>query len=252
MNAERDGARAIAGILAELTVAARPRLAFLRRASSGPGDAPGVLLCLSASFNPLTVAHAALIREARRIATPGEVLLLLAAANVDKAVEGLPHETRLALLLRYAASRPDLSIAAVAHGRFVDKLDAIRAAYPARTRVLFLLGFDTLVRLFDPKYYTDRSAALLRLFAGSEFIAANRAPAPPGEIEAFLSRPEVSPFASRIHSIRLPEDIAGVSATAVRTRLARGERIDGMVPWEIRRPLEALQERFAGQWAARG
>ena len=251
MGTERDSARTTAEILAGLTVAERPRLAFLRRAPSGLGDAPGMLLCLSASFNPLTVAHVALIRAAGRLAPPDEVLLLLAAANVDKTIAGLPLEARLDLLLRYAAPRPEISVGAVAHGRFVDKLEAIRAVYPAPTRVVFPLGFDTLVRLFDPKYYTDRSAALACLFAGSEFAVADRAPARPGEIEAFLARPEVSPFAPRIHPIRLPDDCARMSATLVRSRLSRGECVDGLVPPEIRQPLEGFRKRLEAQQAAR-
>jgi nicotinamide-nucleotide adenylyltransferase len=237
MDPERSGGRTASEALAGLRATEPPRLVFLRRAPAGLGDGAGVLLCLSASFNPLTVAHTALIREASRLMPPREILLLLAMANVDKPVTGLPLEARLDLLVRYAESRPSLSVAAVAHGRFVDKLEAIRAAYPAETRVIFLLGFDTLVRLFDPKYYPDRTAALSRLFGGSECIVANRAPAPPSDVDAFLARDEVSPFVQRIHSIQLPADLAEVSATAVRARLALGRPVADLVPPEIRTAL---------------
>jgi nicotinic acid mononucleotide adenylyltransferase len=115
----------------------------------------------------------------------------------------------------------------------VDKAQAIRAHYPEGTRLTFILGFDTLVRLFDPKYYTDRESSLSALFTAGEFIAANRAPDPPETVESFLARPDVSPFAHRIRVIRLPGEIAGISATLVRTRLARGEPITDLVPPEI-------------------
>lgn len=223
----------IADRLAGLSPAKPPQLAFLRRAPEGIGSAPGTLLCLSASFNPMTVAHAVLVDEGSRLVSPQEVLLLLATANVDKHGEGFALEQRLDLLLRFAELRPRVSVAAVYHGRFVDKLDAIRAAYPDATRVLFLLGFDTLVRLFDAKYYDDRDASLARLFGGSECIVANRGENTPRAVDAFLARPEVSPFTHRIHAMRLPMDIAAVSATDVRERLERGDPVAEMIPPEI-------------------
>ena len=213
----------IARMLASLRPDGAPHLLFLRRAPAGIKSPPGTLLCLSASFNPMTAAHAGLIREASRIVPPQEVLLLLATANVDKAVDGLPLEDRLALLLRFADSRPGVSVAAVAQGRFVDKMRAIHRSYPAGIRLIFLLGFDTLVRLFDPKYYTDREASLSALFDGSECVVGNRAPEPPEVVDAFLARPEVSPFAGRIRLVQL----------------AGGEPITDLVPPELGEPLEA-------------
>jgi len=208
-------------------------MAFLRRAPAGIQGKPGTLLCLSASFNPLTVAHCALIQAAGRIVSPDEVLLLLARANVDKAVTGLPLTERLDLLLRFAETRPGISVAATSHGRFVDKIQAILPRYPRGTRLVFLLGLDTLIRLFDPKYYRDRDAALARLFAKSECIVANRSPDRPAALATFLARPEVRPYASRIQAIELPEEVAAVSATTVRLRLGRGEPVLGLVPPEI-------------------
>jgi nicotinic acid mononucleotide adenylyltransferase len=228
----------IAELLAGLSPAEPPRLAFLRRAPAGLAVLPGTLLCLSASFNPMTVAHAALIREGSRLFSAQETLLLLATANVDKSGEGLPLERRCDLLLRFAESRSNVSVAAVAHGRFVDKMEAIRAAYPSDTRLIFLLGFDTLVRLFDPKYYTDREASLTRLFDRSECIVANRVLDSLNDVEAFLARPDVAPFAHRIHPIRLPTHLIAVAATDVRARLTRGEPIAELVPPEILASLE--------------
>ena len=221
------------GLLAGLDPNGPPRLAFVRRAPAGIAEGPGHLLCLSASFNPLTVAHVWLIQEAGSLTHPDEVLLLLAKANVDKEATGYPMEKRLALLSRYAEACPTLSVAAVSHGRFVDKAQAIRPHYSKGTRLTFILGFDTLIRLFDPKYYADRDDTLTALFAGSKFIVANRAPDPPEAIDSFLARPDVAPYTPSIQSIRLPEEIAAISATAIRRRLARGEPVAGLVPSEI-------------------
>jgi nicotinic acid mononucleotide adenylyltransferase len=223
----------MADLLAGLDPEGPPRMAFARRAPAGLGERAGHLLCLSASFNPLTTAHLWLIQEAGRVLTPDEVLLILAKANVDKAAEGLPLPRRLDLLVRYAESHPTFSVAAASHGRFVDKARAIRAHYAPGMRLAFIVGFDTLVRLFDPKYYTDRNASLSALFGASEFIAANRAPDPPEAITRFLARPDVAPHARRIRAIRLPPEIAAISATEVRARFARGESVSGLVPPEI-------------------
>ena len=225
-------------MLASLQPGTAPRLLFLRRAPACLGSQPGTLLCLSASFNPMTVAHAGLIREASRTIHPHEVLLLLATANVDKDVSGLPLGERLALLLRFAEPRPGVSVAAVGPGRFVDKMEAIHHAYPTGTRLFFLLGFDTLIRLFDPKYYSDKEGSLSALFKASECIVANRGPEPSKAMETFLARPDVSPFAGRIRVMQFPPDLASVSATEVRTKLTRGEPIDDLVPAELQGHVE--------------
>jgi nicotinic acid mononucleotide adenylyltransferase len=224
---------AFARLLAALDPHGPPRLSFARRAPAGIGERPGTLICLSASFNPLTVAHVWLIREAGRMTSPDEVLLLLAKANVDKVVFGLPLERRLSLLARFVESRPAFSVAACNQGRFVDKSQAIRPHYPPGTRLTFVVGFDTLVRLFDPKYYADRDASLSTLFRASDFIAANRAPDPPEAVTAFLARPDAAPYVHRIRVIHLPAEIAAISATSIRTRLARGESVTRLVPPEI-------------------
>jgi nicotinic acid mononucleotide adenylyltransferase len=210
-----------------------PTLAFVRRAPAGIRGEGGTLLCLSASFNPVTLAHLELIQAAAAVVTPDEVLLLLSLANVDKDMTGLPLERRVRLLLALAESRSAFSVALASHGRFLEKLAAIRAAYPDGIRPVFLLGFDTLLRLFDARYYADRNAALATLFAGSRCLAANRAPHSPGAVAEFLARPEVAPYADRIGIVKLPGDLAAVSATEVRRRLARGEPVADLVPPEI-------------------
>lgn len=235
---QAESGERMAQVLAGLDPEGPPRLAFARRAPAGIGGRAGRLLCLSASFNPLTMAHTELIREAGRAFRPDEVLLVLARANVDKPVTGLSLTKRLSLLARFVEPRPTFSVAACSHGRFVDKAQAIRLHYPPGTRLGFVVGFDTLVRLFDPKYYADPHASLSALFAASQFLAANRAPHPPEAVASFLARPDVAPYAHRVRVIQLPADVAAVSATEVRARLARGEPVSGLVPPEIQAVLQ--------------
>lgn len=230
---ELAAAQDLADLLAGLDPNGIPRLGFVRRAPGGIAERSGHLLCLSASFNPMTLAHVRLIQGASRPRPPDEILLVLAKANVDKTVTGFPLDRRLALLHRFAESHPTVSIAAISHGRFVDKVQAIRPHYPEGTRLTFIQGFDTLIRLFDPKYYADRDASLSALFAECDIVVANRAPDPPEAVEAFLTRPDVWPYANRIRVIQLPTAIAAISATDVRARLARGEPVTDLIPPEI-------------------
>lgn len=230
---ELAAAQYLADLLAGLDPKGTPRLGYVRRAPGGIAERPGHLLCLSASFNPMTLAHVRLIQGASRIRPPDEILLVLAKANVDKTVTGFPLVRRLTLLHRFAESHPTVSVAAISHGRFVDKMQAIRPHYPEGTRLTFILGFDTLIRLWDPRYYADRDASLLALFAECDIVVANRAPDPPEAVEAFLTRPDVRPYANRIRVIQLPAEIAAISATDVRARLAHGQPIAGLVPPEI-------------------
>jgi len=206
-------------VLEALTPASHT-LAFARPAPTGLHGSSGTLLCLSASFNPLTRAHWGLV------------------ANADKTIAGLPLAVRLALLERFAQSRPTVSVAATGPGRFIDKLSVIRTAYPAGTRIVFLLGFDTLVRLCDPKYYQDRDAALATLFAGCECVVAGRPPDPPEAVAVLRSTPPLARYQSRIHAVQLPTELAPITATATRAQLAKGEVPDS-VPEEIRPLLAA-------------
>ena len=117
MESNEPDARSVSDVLTDLAPVGLPHLAYLRRAPAGLGRDGGTLLCLSASFNPMTTAHAGLIREASRVFSPGEVLLLLSVANVDKAVTGLPHAARLDLRRYQAGNRFTLGQSRADFGR---------------------------------------------------------------------------------------------------------------------------------------
>ena len=125
------------------------------------------------------------------------ILLLLAVQNADKGacapyisyhapLPGLMHVCllapqpasfgdRLAMMLQFAedihsvARGTGLSIlpvevGVIKHARFLDKAIALRKAYPEGGEMVFLTGFDTLIRLFDPKYYGGTLAPLAPFF----------------------------------------------------------------------------------------
>lgn len=216
-------------LIAELDPLGLPKACWIHRGSA-TGQRLGVL---SASFNPLTNAHIAIVERARSEYELDEVLLVLAKANVDKQVFGATLAERLDMLKHYCASHPHLSLAAASHGRFADKVIALQRLYPQNTEIFFMLGYDTLVRLFDPKYYQDRDAELDSLFSECGFIAVNRDSMGISAIEQLMQQPENRRHAAGIHPLRLDENHARMSSSRVRELLRTGEAVEHLVPPEI-------------------
>ncbi len=225
-----------------LDLAGLPRIEIvqagaLAKRASGNGEIKRLGI-FSGSFNPITVAHAAMAEQAVAQFQLDELLLLLAKANVDKGVFGLPLAARLVTLKRYAESRPGFSVGASSHGRYIDKITALSALYPPQTEFHFIVGYDTLIRIFDAKYYTDFDAELRELFAACRFIVANRADADVEAIVAFMAQPATRPYAPFVSSLVLPDAYADVSSTEIRLRLEQGETITHLVPPVIAEFLE--------------
>ena len=209
---------------------ASPRIELVSAAtplSVGRGQKLGVL---SGSFNPLTLAHTYIIETALAECGLDALLLLIAKANVDKDVFGLPLAARLLTLKRYAVNNRKISVGASSHGRYIDKIKALKVISPPGTAFHFIVGYDTLVRIFDPKYYTDFHAELGALFTAARFIVANRAEADIQTIERFMDQPEMRIYAPYVSCLLLPDIYAYMSATEVRERLERGEAIEHLVP----------------------
>ena len=187
----------------------------------------------SGSFNPLTLAHARMIEETLTVYELDAVLLLLAKANVDKDIFGLPLAARLVTLKKYAEDRQKFSVGVSSHGRYIDKVTALKAIFPSETEFHFIVGYDTFVRIFDPKYYTNFHAELQKLFVSARFIVANRGEADIKSIETFMARPEIRRYTSYVSYLLLPDTYAYMSSTAVRERLAEGKAIEHLVPRSI-------------------
>ncbi|EMG46088.1 POF1 Nicotinamide mononucleotide adenylyltransferase [Candida maltosa Xu316] len=127
---------------------------------------------LDSSFNPPHLGHYALIEESLtknydNIPIANKVvLLLLSVKNADKVhPKPEPFETRLELMYLMANDLAkkypvNVSIGLTNHAKFVDKSLSIlnyikntEAANHPDIKLTFLVGFDTLVRIFNPKYY---------------------------------------------------------------------------------------------------
>ncbi len=213
-----------------LDTTADPRIVLHHRTSEPIIESGKHLGIFSGSFNPLTIAHIKLVEEARQQYQLDEILLLLAKSNVDKDVYGLPLAGRMLILKEFAVSQPYISIGVSSHGRYIDKVTALRTLYPPQTDFSFIVGYDTLIRIFDPKYYKNLHEELQHLFSECRFIAANREEADIHAIQQFLSQTSLQVYRQHVDYVLLPDDYAEISSTDVRRRIENGEPISHLVP----------------------
>ena len=216
-----------------LDPSAPPQIELVHRAVSPILQCGKKLGIFSGSFNPLTLAHTRMVEDTIAKYELDELLLLLAKANVDKSVFGLPLAARLLTVKKYVESRQAFSAGVSSHGRYIDKIVALKSIFPPDTECYFIVGYDTLVRIFDPKYYTDFHAELQALFVSARFIVANRAEADIKTIASFMAQSEIRQYAPYVLGILLPDAYAYMSSTQVRELLACGEAIEHLVPPSI-------------------
>lgn len=196
----------------------------------GPNKKIRRLGVFPSSFNPLTVAHVELTRRAKEEFDPEEVVLVLDAQAMDKEIHGASLEDRLWMLRLFARSCPGYRVAFSSHSRFLDKLRALSRLCPDVQEFCFIVGYDTIVRVLDPKYYDDRERALAELFRGSRFLVANRADGGRAELQTLLDKTENRRFKDRVDFFSLPAPQAHISSTLVRENVAQGGDIRGLVP----------------------
>ena len=218
-----------------------PVVRFVHRSAPPQPKHIGIL---DASFNPLTLAHEALVHHAQDTFNFDEIVLLLAKTNVDKALFGADLGQRLAMMVNYADSDTQmdtcLSIAGCSHARFIDKAHALRAHFSPDTQIYFLVGHDTLIRVFDPHYYIDMPAELKVLFSLCHIVSANRENPSREVFHRFMARPQCAPFVNRVHPLQLPPSFGNISSTEARKRIRAGDPITDLVPESIAQFIETL------------
>jgi nicotinic acid mononucleotide adenylyltransferase len=147
---------------------------------------------------------------------------LLSTNNVDKGVYGATLADRVGMLMALRESRPSLAVLASNAARIPDQAAALRSATP-HTGFDFIVGYDTLVRVFEPRYYEDMDRDLAGFFAHHRLIAANRGDATFEAVLRFLDDDLVRPFAHAIIPRRLEDEPSRFSSTAARESAENGE-----------------------------
>lgn len=177
---------------------------------------------LPSAFNPPTIAHLHLLEVARGAASADSAIALLTTRNVAKEVFGADLAHRVGMLLALRSTQPHLAVMAANVARIADQGVALRGAFPG-VEFDFVMGYDTLVRLFQSTYYTDMPAELAAFFAHHRVVATNRAEATVDVVRALLDEPYVRPFADRIIVAAADEHPASLSSTQAREEVRRRE-----------------------------
>ncbi len=203
------------------------------------------IIVFPGSFNPPTNAHIALLKQAGLFAQSHKPTYLYATISkhiVDK--EKVEHPTLLDRinLLDTIVHRwlPDTGIILFNRGLYVEQAQAIRTSFPRVKRIFFLLGFDKIVQIFDPRYYENRDASLVTLFNLAELLVAPRGSDGEKELDMLLHRSENERFAHYVHSLPFGMQYRNMSSTHIRQGGAEASLHD--VPQEVR---QFMRETYA-------
>lgn len=189
-------------------------------APSGPARRLGIL---PAAFNPVTLAHLEMARQAARQYALDEVLFLLPRLFPHKEYAGATFDQRVEMLRAALSHEPKFSIGSTDAGLFIDIARACRPAYGPEAEFFFLCGRDAAERIVNWDYGWEAGIAQ-QLQEFQLLVAPRGGPyAPPPEL------------ATRIHPLDLPPHLEQYSSSAVRAAIAAGE------PWEHLVPAPAVQ-----------
>lgn len=178
------------------------------------------------------------------------LLLLLAVNNADKAPKPASFEQRLLMMHHFAGDIQQawreaqteeeelpVDIGLTTHPYFHDKSAAIAASpeysfTPSSSEQVFLAGYDTLIRIFNPKYYTsERSLDTTPMQAALDpFLARARLRITMRTDAEWGGRAEQEEFADKLANGDELERVGGRREWAARVELVEGlEGSDGLV-----------------------
>ncbi|KAK6495273.1 hypothetical protein TWF481_003301 [Arthrobotrys musiformis] len=184
--------------------------------------------------------HLALQSLKHHKATAPSLLLLLATTNADKPSSPAAYEHRLAMMCLLAeeigtySSNTQIDIGITHHPRFIDKSVDLSSHpfFPAElTRQVWILGYDTLTRLLDTKYYppTHTLAPLHSTLLSSQnrilvFTRPDAKFGDPAEQHSYVTSldPSISDKVDLV-AAEAVEEVEGVSSTNVRTGVKNGD-----------------------------
>jgi nicotinamide-nucleotide adenylyltransferase len=161
-------------------------------------------------------------------------------------------EDRLAMMHLFAqsVSEPELvDIAITKHARFLDKAAELEKVYPGAEQT-YLTGYDTLIRLLDPKYYppTHTLEPLEAFFKRGRVVCTMRAGGGLGDVKEQMEFVERiasgerekdgcrKEWAQRIELVEAAPESLDVSSTKVREAVKTGdmEALDKYMTKEVK------------------
>jgi nicotinic acid mononucleotide adenylyltransferase len=202
-------------------------------AAEADAPVPDRVALVPGSYDPMTIAHAALAAAAS--AWADVVVMLYSVRTVAKAdgVEAplLAEADRIRSLEAFCGSRPDTVPGLCSHGLLVDHVRAARDRYP-RAELGLVIGSDKLLQLLDPIWYDDREAVLDELLGHASVMFAVREGEAADVAEA-LADPANRPWRHRVAPVDISPAVAAVSSSRVRSLLRTRQDVRPLVPPEV-------------------
>lgn len=220
---------------AEAAIADLPGDAVSILARFGRAEA-GALAILDSSFNPPTLGHAAMVRDLAERGVAHRALLLLAIQNADKAPSPAAFPDRLAMMAAVAgelAERIPCALGLTRAPLFIDKVRQLRARFGDEAPLHLIIGDDTLLRLFAPRYYDHsparRDAAIAELTGLARLTSFRRQGVDPQFLAALFAGP-AAPFIERIERRPMPLPGRRISSERARRELRRTGTCEALSP----------------------
>ena len=210
-----------------LSKAQIPRLDLIIRAHTSISKSNERLGVLGGGYDPITRAHLLLAQSAVEQFDLHEVIFVLSKTPPHKSLFGASIKQRLEMMRIGITGVPYLSVGFCTHGLFLEICTALQPVYPHNPELFFITGRDAADRLFSWPY-ANPAEAMEQMFDTIQLLVFPR--------HGKLTLPEDSPlqdYRSRVHSLKLPENLDHISSTRVRQRILAGEAIDGLVQADV-------------------
>ncbi|PWT71266.1 MAG: hypothetical protein C5B60_11110, partial [Chloroflexi bacterium] len=133
----------------------------------------------------------------------------------------------------FVATDERYGVLVVNRGLYVEQVNLAHAQLSRDDELVVLVGYDKIVQILDPQYYTDRTRALDELFRRARFLVAPRGEATRAQLETLLAKPENRAYGGRVSYLPLAPRYLDDSATMARLRSA----VPGMTEAELGRLL---------------
>lgn len=174
------------------------------------------------SFNPLTFAHIELIKQSRKIFKITPILILFDLYNTDKPFHEIPLFHRIYMVYLYFKEDKNILLGITNRGLFIEKLRLLDNYFGKETKIWFIMGTDTYIRVLDKKYYCN-STDIEELFNNANFIVFERG----------LCNVKPNKSFPNIHFVELPANIKNISATDIREKIKNNQDIHKLTPQKI-------------------
>ena len=179
---------------------------------------------LGGAYNPITRAHLLLARCSKEQFKLDEIIFVLPKTLPNKPVVDTSIEQRLEMMRLGTTDVRYVSLGLCTHGLFLDICAALQKVYPQSPEIFFITGRDAAERILNWPY-PDPAEALAHMFAAFQLLVFERE----GELK-LRENPLINQYSTRIHTLRLSENIDHISSTEVRQRTFAGQSINDLVP----------------------